>query len=119
MGCWGGGRRGVGMGRRLQAAGRMPRRLPPPPPLPTACRAPAPLRSRPACSAVESEVAANEGQALHSLLGDECERKAAAEAAALAAALALDATAFLQHVVASWEAYSSQLSLIRRVPATS
>lgn len=68
-----------------------------------------------ACSAVESEVAAHEGRALHSLLDSECQRKAAAEVAALAAAVALDSTAFLQHVVALWEAFSGQLSLIRRV----
>lgn len=64
-------------------------------------------------SAVESEVAAQQGGALHTLVADECQRKAAAEAAALASAVALDSTAFLQHVVNLWEAYSSQLSLIR------
>lgn len=71
--------------------------------------------ARPAAarSAVESEVAAQQGHVLHALLGEECQRKAAAEAAALAAAVALDSTAFLQHVVNLWEAYSSQLSLIR------
>ena len=67
----------------------------------------------PARSAVESEVAAQNGGALHALLAEECQRKAAAEAAALAAAVALDSPAFLQHVVNLWEAYSSQLSLIR------
>jgi len=66
-----------------------------------------------ACSAVESEVQENEGSALHSLLGDECQRKAAEEVAALADGVALDSTTFLQHVVRLWETYSSQLSLIR------
>lgn len=60
-------------------------------------------------------MAANQGHALHTLLGDECQRKAASEAAALAAAVALDPAAFLQHVVTLWEAYSGQLSLIRCV----
>ena len=67
----------------------------------------------PMFSAVESEVAAQQGGALHTLVAEECQRKAAAEAAALASAVALDSTAFLQHVVNLWEAYSSQLSLIR------
>lgn len=58
-------------------------------------------------------MAAQQGSALHALVADECQRKAAAEAAALASAVALDSTAFLQHVVNLWEAYSSQLSLIR------
>ncbi|PRW20747.1 Cullin-4 [Chlorella sorokiniana] len=66
-------------------------------------------------SGVESEVAAQHGGALHALVADECQRKAAAEAADLATAVALDSTAFLQHVVNLWEAYSSQLSLIRQV----
>lgn len=64
-------------------------------------------------SAVESEVQDNEGVALHVLLGDECQRKAAEEVAALADGVALDSTTFLQHVVRLWESYSSQLSLIR------
>lgn len=66
-------------------------------------------------SAVESEVQDNEGVALHVLLGDECQRKAAEEVAALADGVALDSTTFLQHVVRLWESYSSQLSLIRQV----
>lgn len=65
------------------------------------------------CSAVESEVQDSEGGALHALLGDECQRKATEEVAALADGVALDATTFLQHVVRLWESYSSQLSLIR------
>jgi hypothetical protein len=64
-------------------------------------------------SAVENAVVDNEGHALHTLLGDECQRKAAADVAALAAGVALDSTTFLQHVVRLWEEYSSQLSLIR------
>ncbi|PSC74717.1 cullin 4 [Micractinium conductrix] len=66
-------------------------------------------------SAVEGEVQDNEGSALHALLGDECQRKAAAEVAALAEGVALDSSTFLQHVVRLWETYSSQLSLIRQV----
>ena len=66
-------------------------------------------------SAVESAVVDNEGSALHALLGDECERKAAAEVAALAGSVALDSTTFLHHVVRLWEEYSSQLTLIRCV----
>lgn len=65
------------------------------------------------CSAVECEVQENEGAALHALLGDECQRKAAEELAVLAVGVALDSTTFLQHVVRLWESYSSQLSLIR------
>lgn len=65
--------------------------------------------------AVESEVQDNEGGALHALLGDECQRKAATEVAVLAEGVALESTTFLQHVVHLWETYSSQLSLIRRV----
>ena len=64
-------------------------------------------------SAVENAVVDNEGHALHTLLGDECQRKAAADVAALAAGVALDSTTFLQHIVRLWEEYSSQLSLIR------
>ncbi|KAL4433622.1 hypothetical protein ABPG75_000063 [Micractinium tetrahymenae] len=66
-------------------------------------------------SAVESEVQDNEGGALHALLGEECQRKAAEEVAALAEGVALNSTTFLQHVVRLWESYSSQLSLIRQV----
>lgn len=65
--------------------------------------------------AVESEVQDNEGGALHALLGDECQRKAATEVAVLAEGVALESTTFLQHVVHLWETYSSQLSLIRQV----
>ena len=64
-------------------------------------------------TAVCTAVAAGQAASMLSLLSEECQSKAAAEVAGLAASVALDATSFLQHVVRLWEEYSSQLGLIR------
>lgn len=66
-------------------------------------------------SSVQTQVEAQQGPALHALLGDEFGSCAAAEVAALASHLALDTTTFLQRLVALWEHYSHHLDLIRPV----